>query len=239
MRFYIKTKKNIFIIASLFFILSSINSVYAATDQADVYEITITKIEICESSNGTTCVNPFTIGSASKDFDIASASVGAEIGTYATLDIIPKGTTATHMRVTMDRAFRIRGSVAGVTGVMVADYSCGTDSAAAAATTTVPGQGIVDGGGTTTQTLIVPNEVADGGPVNDGTYANYGITLISDAQMQMVMSLGSTITMGDIPPVIDIAFGTTNALQANNNGANGCDMTPFVPDVTVDIIQFD
>ena len=227
---------------SLFFTTNNANAAHTSNPvlgDATTYEITITKIEICESS---ACTTPLTIGSSSKEFNIASAAVGAEIGTYAPLNTIPKGTTATHMRVTMSRAIDIAGVVDGVntqfTGIPL--YKCGTDSTDTTSTIISGGVGEVGGNGTSVQTLYVPDELAIGGVTPAaGTYAAAGITLISDTEMRMLQSLGKTVTMGDIPPVIDIAFYTEDALQAVNDGVDGCIMLPGVPTVEITITEFD
>lgn len=227
---------------SLFFTTNNANAChdcYPVLGDATTYEITITKIEICESS---ACTTPLTIGSSSKEFNIASAAVGAEIGTYAPLNTIPKGTTATHMRVTMSRAIDIAGVVDGVntqfTGIPL--YKCGTDSTDTTSTIISGGVGEVGGNGTSAQTLYVPDELAIRGVTPAaGTYAAAGITLISATEMRMLQSLGKTVTMGDIPPVIDIAFYTEDALWAQNNGAEGCLMLPGVPTVEITITEFD
>lgn len=228
--------KNISLIVGLFSLVFTFNNAYAALGDATTYEITITKIEICESS---ACTSPLTIGSSSKEFNIASAAVGAEIGTYAPLNTIPKGTTATHMRVTMSRAIDIAGTVQGIPNTGGGTYNCGTDSSDTTSTITAGGLGEVAGNGATAQTLYVPNEEALGGRPASGTYAAAGITLISGTEMRMLQSLGKTVTMGDIPPVIDIAFYTEDALQAENNGINGCLMFPGVPTVEITITEFD
>jgi len=237
---YINRKflKNISLTVGLLSLFFTTNNANAALGDATTYEITITKIEICESS---ACTSPLTIGSSSKEFNIASAAVGAEIGTYAPLNTIPKGTTATHMRVTMSRAIDIAGVVDGIiAGGGAPNYSCGTDSTDTTSTITAGGVGEVGGNGTSAQTLYVPNELAIGGvSPAAGTYAAAGITLISATELRILHSLGKTVTMGDIPPVIDIAFYTEDALQAENNGLNGCLMLPGVPTVEITITEFD
>lgn len=235
---YRKLLKNISLTVGLLSLFFTTNNAYAVLGDATTYEITITKIEICESS---ACASPLTIGSSSKEFNIASASVGAQIGTYAPLNTIPKGTTATHIRVTMSRAIDIAGTVQGIPngGGVAGTYNCGTDSTDTTSTITTGGVGVVGGNGTSAQTLYVPDELAIGGAPAAGTYAAAGITLISATEMRMLQSLGKTVTMGDIPPVIDIAFYTEDALQAENNGSNGCLMLPGVPTVEITITEFD
>lgn len=229
-----KALKNISLSLGLLLMLSTFNNAYAGSGDATTYEITITKIEICESSDGaSTCTNPLTIGSSSKDFDIASASVGAEIGTYAPLNTIPKGTTATHMRVTMSRSIDVSGYV-DVVGL----GTCYTDSGGAAGTATTAGIGVLNTNGSI-QTLFIPNVGAIGGQPDATAYTNNNITLLDGGtEISMIQSFGKTVTMGDIPPAIDLAFNTEGALQAFNGGG-ACWMIPGAPTVEMTITEFD
>jgi len=229
-----KALKNISLSLGLLLMLSTFNNTYAGSGDATIYEITITKIEICESSDGTsTCTNPLTIGSSSKDFDIASASVGAEIGTYAPLNTIPKGTTATHMRVTMSRSIDVSGYV-DVPGL----GACYTDSGGAAGTATTAGIGKLIPN-SSIQTLFIPNVGAIGGQPDATVYTNNNITLLDGGiEISMIQSFGKTMTMGDIPPAIDLAFNTEGALQAFNAGG-ACWMIPAAPTVEMTITEFD
>ena len=55
------------------------SSIYSATSTPSVYKTTISKVELCSSS---ACSDPIVLGSGSKQFDIASVSAQADVGTY-------------------------------------------------------------------------------------------------------------------------------------------------------------
>lgn len=201
---------------------------------ATTYNVTINQVELCKSA---ACTSPIVVGSGAKAFDIASAAIGASIGSYASLDSIPKGTTITHIRATMPRAIGIAGSTADPGNV---GGTCGTDVADATSAIAVAGVGIIGGGGTT-QNLVVPNELAFAGEPAAGTYAAEGIVLTSATEMTFTFALTSPFTMGDSPPVIDISFKTATSLQSfDSNGAvagGTCSMLPGPPLVSVTVRQ--
>ncbi len=237
----------IFCLVFIFLLFPIVESKSAAIESgaATTYNITINKIELCTSS---ACSSPLTIGSSAKAFDIASASVGAELGSYAPLNSIPKGTTVTHVRVTMSRSIGIAGETSGPDGAVspldgtTAITNCGTDANDATVVNgTTPGVGIYGTGGTPgagaggLTTLFVPNDDGNSG----ATYTAAGITLSSATEMQILASLGSPITMGDIPPLIDIAFETAAGVQAYAKIGGGCSMVPGAPIVSITATEFD
>ena len=114
--------KNIFKILILVKILSVIfivNSYGASTTgAADVYKVTIRKVELCTVSTGVSnCDGAVVIGSGDKEVDIAAATAGAAAASYGDAALLPLGVTYTHMRVTIDRKFTISAglTVSGVT----------------------------------------------------------------------------------------------------------------------------
>ena len=55
----------------------------STTGQADVYKVTMKKVELCTASTGvSSCVGSVTLGSTSKVVDIASVSAGAAAATF-------------------------------------------------------------------------------------------------------------------------------------------------------------
>ncbi len=203
---------------------------------ATAYNITVNKAELCSSA---ACADPFVVANASKGFDIASGTVGSAIGSYTSLESLPKDRTFTHIRVTLSRTIGVAGSTADPGNV---GGTCGTDSGDASATPTIAGVGIIGGGGTE-QNLVAPDEAAFGGgtvpPV--GSYAALGITLTSATEMTFMTALATPFTMTDVPPVIDIAFETaagTQSFDSNGGVAGGnCSMLPGVPVVSVSISE--
>ena len=92
-------------------------SAYAVTGAADVYKVTMRKVELCTGSTGVgSCDNAVVIGSGDKEVDIASVSAGAAAASYGEPALLPLGETYTHMRVTIDRKFTIKNSTAIAAG---------------------------------------------------------------------------------------------------------------------------
>ena len=144
--------RNLKFIYSLALLISS-NILYAATATPIAYKTTISKFELCSSSD---CSDPVVLGSTSKQFDIASKSVGSDVGTYLNNFTIKLGRTYTHARSTVSSTFQVQGTVdvSGTTCNTVASPSNTASSATATAKT--------DAGGTLADMAwIVPN--ANGG----------------------------------------------------------------------------
>ena len=95
----------------VFFItfLSS-SAAIAESGRADVYEVTMDRMELCTDS---TCSSPLLVCSGTKSVDIASATAGADIGSWCPLSGIPLGKTYSHYRIRVSRTFTISGSVTG------------------------------------------------------------------------------------------------------------------------------
>lgn len=207
---------------------------YAASGAATTYNVSINKVELCSNA---ACSSPILLGGGTKSFDIASASVGNDLGSYASLDAVPKGTTISHVRVTLSRTIEIAGSTVDPGNV---GGTCGSNAADNSSTITAAGVGTVGGGGTA-QTLLVPNEGSIAGQPAAGTYAAQDVTLINATEMQILKPLPSPFTMKDEPPVVDIAFETAAGLQAfdsNGGGAGGgCLMLPGVPVIVIDVAE--
>ena len=113
----------------LFFIFTS--NLYAAstTGAADVYKVTMKKVELCTASTSvTSCENAIVIGETDKTVDIASTGAGSAAASYGDPALLPLGVTYTHMRVTIDRKFTIQADLA-VDGV---DDNCTTTAALSA-----------------------------------------------------------------------------------------------------------
>ena len=104
--------KTLKIFFSIIFTLSIfVSNSYSATGAADVYKITMRKVELCTGSTGVTnCDNAVVIGSGDKVVDIASVTAGAAAASYGDPALLPLGETYTHMRVTIDRKFVIKNN---------------------------------------------------------------------------------------------------------------------------------
>ena len=98
---------------------------HAAKGNADMYKVTMRKVEMCEGHSvvdfddvgtNTACKNPITIGSGDVVVDIASVGKGSAAANYGNPALLPLGTTYTHMRITVDKKFIIRSESAIDTG---------------------------------------------------------------------------------------------------------------------------
>ncbi len=76
-------KRTVLIIAALIVAAGALATRASAqvSGNATTYIVSITKIELCSS---VACANPAVIGSGGKDFNIADATIGTSIGSYAT-----------------------------------------------------------------------------------------------------------------------------------------------------------
>ena len=101
----------------LILILMSNSYSASTTGAADVYKVTMKKVELCTASTSvTSCENAIVIGNIEKTVDIASADAGSAAASYGDPALLPLGETYTHMRVTIDRKFTIQADLE-VTGV--------------------------------------------------------------------------------------------------------------------------
>ena len=158
-------KQNIIIILLMF--VSS--SVYSATSTPSVYKTTISKVELCSSS---ACSDPIVLGSGSKQFDIASVSAQADVGTYLNDFTITLGRTYTHVRSTINATMTTKGTVdvSGTTCNTVASPTVAAASATATAKTAPSGT-------LAEMDWVVPN--VNGGGDYDNLTARYNANGIS------------------------------------------------------------
>jgi len=116
----------LFIIILSFFILTNETAFAAAAKgNADVYKVTMRKIEMCTGytvvdfdnvNTADACHDAVVIGSGDLVVDIASVDAGAAAASYGEPALLPLGETYTHMRVTVDRKFIIKSESAIDTG---------------------------------------------------------------------------------------------------------------------------
>ena len=110
-------------------ILLTLNASYSfagTKGPADIYKVTMEKIEFCTgysttdfddiATAETACQNAVTIGTGAMEVDIASVDAGATAASYGDTKLLPLGTTFTHLRVTINRKFSIRSESAIDTG---------------------------------------------------------------------------------------------------------------------------
>lgn len=100
----------------------------------DSYILTMTKLELCTGVTNTgpydvTCNGATTVGTGSLVFDVTSVTAGQAIATFASTKGLPIGTTFTHIKPTMLREIKLKGSVE-VSGSGFSTFTCHTDSTA-------------------------------------------------------------------------------------------------------------
>jgi hypothetical protein len=214
------------------------------TGAATTYEVTITQVEICQSS---ACGSSTILGSTSDTFDIAGVNAGQEIGQFANADSIPVGIAFSHVKVTLNRTITITGQ--GTTSGL--SQSCSTSSNTQSNATTF-GAGSV-GGTPVSQTLTAPDTATNinrpgslgGGAstvqISTAEYSSANITIVNATSLAVTFPLGSTFTRqaGDSEPRVEIAIDTASALGVADSGAgvaaSNCVTFPREPTVRVNI----
>ena len=250
----------IFVFSKLLIIVLISNSFSASTTgAADVYKVTMKKVELCTASTSVTdCENPIVIGNTEKTVDIAATDAGSAAANYGDPALLPLGETYTHMRVTVDRKFTIQAdlTVEGVTA------KCATTAALSGSA--YPGGSlsgnekydrlpVVEDGGTAAEAdLYLKNDQmktctnAACSALSAANTVTYQQGVVSTFQTQhadgstsddhvMVYKLTSPYTVALIAPIIDISFGTSKAVTASEVGTNFCMFEPDEPIVTITI----
>ena len=109
----------------MFVLCNKIAIAATGTGNTDVYKVTMRKVELCtgytvvdfdDVNTAAACHNAVVIGSGDKEVDIASVGAGSAAATYGDPALLPLGETYTHMRVTIDRKFKIKSESALDTG---------------------------------------------------------------------------------------------------------------------------
>ena len=224
---------------------------------ADVYKVTMRKLEMCTGSTGVTnCDGAVVIGSGAQTVDIAAVDAGAVAGSYGDAALLPLGETYTHMRVTIDRKFVIKTAAAiDTTGdgpdncvtQAATDTLYGDTEAARKFTHAIT---VADDATAAEMNLYLTNDsylvctnatcsANNGGSTNDytsPTYATYMESHSADTGTEhiMIFTLTTPYTVALIPPIIDISFGTQEAMGATEVGSR-CLMLAFEPVCTITI----
>ena len=219
------------IILSLFLFQNAYSA--DAHGQPTQYEVTMKKVELCTDL---ACTSPFILGEKTMAADIVPTEGGTDVGNYAPTSGIPPGIVYTHLRVTLDRTFKITGNVT------VGSKECATDGGNnAGATQMTVG---TDGGTPAEESMFL---------VNAGSYANTNGTRAGDVGSSHLdisyatpSSAKSISVSGDNAllvyeltapyqktlraPVIKIAFNTSEALNVNSEA---CAMWIGEPKVSI------
>jgi|ETNmetMinimDraft_13_1059891.scaffolds.fasta_scaffold64417_2 hypothetical protein len=242
------------------FLFFSVAYAYAVNGATSIYKVTMRKVELCTGSTGvTSCDGAVTIGSGDVEVDIASVSAGAAAASYGDSASLPLGTTYTHMRVTIDRKFAIK-----TTSAIDTTTSDDTDNCVTIATTDgmyvtdeatdkythVPV--VAEGGTNAEMNLYLVNDqytrcnLANCTNVTDDVTYTYpqgtGSSLYqtqhadgsTSADHLMIYQLSTPYTVTLMPPSIDISFGTSAAVAANEVNSL-CQFAAREPVVTITI----
>ena len=230
-------------ILTLFLIFGFNQNLNAGTGAATTYKLTITLLELCDSTSSlSVCNNPVVIGTGdSGAIDIAGTTAGEAAASYGSLGSVPFGTTYTHMQVTMNRAITASGSAKDGAGTL-----CYTDgSATGSATSNASGNATAAASTTLYLGLI---GTANGNATNSatasdgsGTSRSAGTVTSGDEFLEFRITLESSLTLktGSFPTV-KVAFGTSTAITAVGNmgaacgtGSAAAGLLGSAPDVTV------
>ena len=232
----VNNMKKIFLI--LLFSFLFLNKSYAAeaTGQATEYEVTMKKVELCE--NATCSGTPFVLVTRSMPADIASASAGADVGSYAPTTGIPVGVTYTHLRVTLDRTFNITADISVGAGTCTTD---GGDNAGATQMTV----GTADGTAVSEAMYLVNagsycarDGTRDGDVGSSNLDIDYSSPIsaksmtVSGDNAVMTYELTSPYQKTLRAPVIKVKFNTSTAVGVEDTA---CSMWVNEPSVTISL----
>jgi len=235
-------KIKIFFIAILFNFIFYGN-VVAATGAASEYQITIYKIELCDStSSASVCNGAVTVFSGnSGSIDIANTTAGAAAASLGNIGKADFGTSYTYMQITMGRDFTVKGSADDDSGT-----TCYTKSNGSAGTLAKGSEDSADEASATLYAAMVGTSVGDNltGLTSLTDTSGVASTIESDDeyfQYRQQLAKAFTLVPGNIPSV-KIAFGTSAAVGAIDDMGDSCETVGAAkglyaaePDVTVTV----
>ena len=225
-------------IKSLFSIILSLflfQNAYSADahGQPTQYEVTMKKVELCTDL---ACTSPFILGEKNMAADIVPTEGGKNVANYASTSGIPAGIVYTHLRVTLDRTFKITGNVS------VGSKECATDGGNNAnATQMTVG---TDGGTPAEENMFLVNagSYIDGSGKRAGDVGSSDLDIsyatpssaksisVSGDNALLVYELTAPYQKTLRAPVIKIAFNTSEAISANDDA---CAMWIEEPTVSI------
>ena len=212
------------------FLLSFVfcTSLFAASATPTSYKPTVTKVELCTSSS---CSDPVVLGTSTKEFDIASASVGADVGTYLSDFTITLGKTYTHMRSTISSTFKVTGTVT------VGSATCNTVASPSVASTATLTAKNAKSGTLAEMEWIIP-DTNGGGDYSDLTssFASSGTSKTDGAStftFTVALAVPYTPRSTDVPK-IRMTFDVADTFTATESGGT-CSMylQPPIQSVTI------
>jgi hypothetical protein len=202
-----------------------------------VYKVTMTKLELCSSS---ACADSTILTESSGTFNIASASAGADVGSWITSFNLEVGKTYTHIKATINTTFTVSGYTANASissSYCVTESSPNTDSDHAAAA-------IVDGSNSTTSaemSWVVPNEAdADNGAFYGDLSSDFSTGNITKTNNASSFTWLGTLAAPYTPninsaPKIKISFDVDHQLRSQQQAADACYMWVLPPTVSVSL----
>ena len=219
------------IILSLFLFQNAYSA--DAEGQPTQYEVTMKKIELCTDL---ACTSPFILGEKNMAADIVPSEGGKNVANYASTSGIPAGIVYTHLRVTLDRTFKITGNVS------VGSKECATDGGNnAGATQMTVG---TDGGTPAEENMFLVNagSYVDGSGKRAGDVGSSDLDIsyatpssaksisVSGDDAVLVYELTAPYQKTLRAPVIKISFDTSEAISANDDS---CAMWIEEPTVSI------
>ena len=219
------------IILSLFLFQNAYSA--DAHGQPTQYEVTMKKVELCTDL---ACTSPFILGEKNMAADIVPTEGGKNVANYASTSGIPAGIVYTHLRVTLDRTFKITGNVS------VGSKECATDGGNNAnATQMTVG---TDGGTPAEENMFLVNagSYIDGSGKRAGDVGSSDLDIsyatpssaksisVSGDNALLVYELTAPYQKTLRAPVIKIAFNTSEAISANDDA---CAMWIEEPTVSI------
>ena len=219
------------IILSLFLFQNAYSA--DAHGQPTQYEVTMKKVELCTDL---ACTSPFILGEKNMAADIVPTEGGKNVANYASTSGIPAGIVYTHLRVTLDRTFKITGNVT------VGSKECATDGGNNAnATQMTVG---TDGGTPAEENMFLVNagSYIDGSGKRAGDVGSSDLDIsyatpssaksisVSGDNALLVYELTAPYQKTLRAPVIKIAFNTSEAISANDDA---CAMWIEEPTVSI------
>ena len=254
----------------ILFLFFSFSNLYSAETygNADRYDVTIKQIQICEnatisSETSFSVSNCVTLGNSTLTVDIASASVGASLGKYADTTAMIQGRTYRYFVPTLGRTFVLTG---GGSFTKLSDSSSGTCNTDEDATIASNSAHLTEktgkvGGTATAATFYIPSATSSGVqcrnqdcshstgiltfshdlPDTTSLYGN-AINVPSTADdFSMIYTLTTPFTVGETVPIINMQFGTQNAIKINplrdNRGNDTCNIGPYYPKFRVTVLN--
>jgi len=247
---YKRTNRIVVIFLAVFFSEITYSGVGTkANGPASEYIVTLKKVELCTDVD---CGTAHTLVTKTKNMDIASGTVGAAVGSYAsTMTLPPMGVSYSHMRSTVDRTFTITGYAASTssgycyTKTGTPDTN-GTTTAFETGTYAATPVDVTNAGSATLELVdaaAIPINGHTHYPVATATWSysspTYAAKLeLSGDDIMYTAALSSAYTYYGQTPIIDISFGTQNAVTNVESDAvsdGDCNLLPGEPDMSVTI----